>query len=128
MLREKETLAPRKTLRQGLGQRQYPYAGDVGIRRNPKSEGDTVDAAVVSRAFENTCAVVFCNVAGPSDEGFAGRSQVAMPFLGGVELFDSSDEGLKIVELDMDVLDEAEGEYKVRQNLASPGWHYDYRQ
>jgi predicted amidohydrolase len=107
---------------------KYTDAGDVGIKRNPRSEGDFLDAAVVSRAFENTCAVVFCNVGGPSDEGFAGRSQVAMPFLGRVELFSNSDEGMKIVELDMDVLDEAEGEYKVRQDLASPGWHYGYRQ
>lgn len=51
---------------------------------------------------------MFCNVSGPSDEGFAGRFQVAMPFLSRVELFDSSDEGMKVVELDMDVLDETE--------------------
>ncbi|CEJ60564.1 hypothetical protein PMG11_09135 [Penicillium brasilianum] len=107
---------------------RYTDAGDVGIKRNPKSEGDFLDAAVVSRAFENTCAMVFCNVGGPSEDGFAGLSQVAMPFLGRVERFDTSDEGMRIVELDMDVLEEAEGEYKVRQDLATPGWHYGYRQ
>lgn len=102
-------------------------AGDVGLKFNPKSEGDFVDAAVVSRAFENTCAVVFCNVGGPSSEGFAGLSQVALPFLGRIERFDNSDEGVKIVSVDMDVVEEAEGVYKVREDLATPDWHYGYK-
>jgi predicted amidohydrolase len=30
---------------------KYSDAGEVGIKRNPESEGDFLDAAVVSRAF-----------------------------------------------------------------------------
>lgn len=101
-------------------------AGDVALKLNPKSEGDFIDAAVVSRAFENTCAVVFCNVGGPSSEGFAGLSQVAQPFLGRIKRFDNSDEGMKIVSIDMDVVEEAECVYKVREDLATPDWHYGY--
>ncbi|KAJ5689553.1 hypothetical protein N7462_003945 [Penicillium macrosclerotiorum] len=105
---------------------RYSDAGDVGMKLNAKSEGDFVDAAVVSRAFENTCAVVFCNVAGPASEGFAGLSQVALPFLGRVDRFDNSEEGMKIVSVDTNVLEEAENVYKVREDLATPDWHYGY--
>lgn len=105
---------------------KYSDASEVGMKRNPRSEGDFLDAAVVSRAFENTCGVVFCNVGGPSGEGFAGLSQAAMPFLGRVERFEGSEEGMKVVSLDMDVLDEAEGAYKIREDLATPDWHYGY--
>ncbi|KAJ5212990.1 hypothetical protein N7449_000159 [Penicillium cf. viridicatum] len=41
-----------------------------------------LDAALISRACENTCAVVFCNAGGPAEEDFAGLSQVTVPFLG----------------------------------------------
>lgn len=106
---------------------KYTDAGDAGMKRNPKSEREFIDAAVVSRAFENTCAVVFCNVGGPSSEGFAGLSQVAVPFLGCLENFENSDEGMKLVTVDMDILDEAEEQYKVRQDIATSDWHYGYR-
>ncbi|KAJ5134222.1 hypothetical protein N7476_002560 [Penicillium atrosanguineum] len=106
---------------------KYSDAGEVGMKRNPKSEGDFVDAAVVSRAFENTAAVVFCNVAGPIDGGYAGLSQVAMPFLGRIERFKDAEEGMKIVEVDMNILEEAEDVYKIREDMASSDWHYGYR-
>ncbi|KAJ5099394.1 hypothetical protein N7532_006395 [Penicillium argentinense] len=106
---------------------KYSDASEAGLKRNPRSEGDFLDAAVVSRAFENTCAIVFCNVAGPAGEGFAGLSQVAMPFVGQMEKFENSDEGVKYADLDMDILDEAERAYKVREDITSPDWHYSYR-
>lgn len=106
---------------------RYSDACETGLKRNPKSEGVFVNSTVVSRAFENTCAVVFCNVAGPASEGFAGLSQAAMPFLGCVDKFDTCDEGMKVVDLDMSVLEEAEGVYKIREDIATPDWHYGYR-
>ena len=33
-----------------------------------------------------------------------------------------------MVDLDMQILEDAEENYKVRKDLASEGWHYDYRQ
>ena len=38
-----------------------------------------------------------------------------------------SEEGFIVVDLDMSVLDLAEENYKVRQDLASEEWHYSYR-
>ncbi|KAE8375277.1 carbon-nitrogen hydrolase [Aspergillus bertholletiae] len=102
-------------------------AGEVGRRRNPESERVFVDAAVVSRAFENTAAVVFCNVGGAVEEGYAGASQVAMPLLGCAGRVEGCEEGMNIVEVDMGVLDEAEGVYKVREDLGRADWHYGYR-
>lgn len=32
-----------------------------------------------------------------------------------------------VVDLDMQILEDAEENYKVRTDLASEGWHYDYR-
>lgn len=106
---------------------RYSDASEIGLKHNPKSEGVFLDAAIVSRAFENTCAILFCNVAGPESEGFAGLSQVAMPFLGCVDRFDNSDEGMRIVDLDMNILEDAEATYKIREDIATPDWHYGYR-
>jgi hypothetical protein len=70
--------------------------------------------------------VVFCNVAGPENEGFAGLSQVALPFAGCIERFENSQEGMKIVDVDMNILEEAEGAYKIREDIATSDWHYGY--
>lgn len=34
---------------------------------------------------------------------------------------------MSVVDLDMQILEDAEQNYKVRADLASEGWHYDYR-
>jgi hypothetical protein len=36
-------------------------------------------------------------------------------------------EGMAVVDLDMQVLEDAEANYGVRRDIASEGWHYDYR-
>lgn len=99
-------------------------AGDIGMKRNPVSEKIFMDAALTSRAFENTCAVVYCNVGGPVDDGFAGCSQVTVPFLGCIGRVDSSEETVMVVEVGMDVVDEAESVYKIREDMACASWHY----
>lgn len=102
-------------------------AFEAGLKRNPLSEEVFIDSTVVSRAFENTAAVVFCNVAGPAEDGFMGHSQAAAPFMGCLGKLSTSEEGMKIVEVDMDVVDEAESVYKVREDMATLDWHYTYR-
>jgi predicted amidohydrolase len=102
-------------------------ASPVGMQRNRLSEQVFTDSAIVSRAFENTCVVVFCNAGGPAAEDFAGHSQVAIPFIGCIGKLQTSEEGMKLVSVDMDIPDEAETVYKVREDLASPDWHYVYR-
>lgn len=105
---------------------------EVGLMLNPDSEKVFLDSCVVSRAFENTCAVVFCNK--------GGCSQVAMPILGKVKPVEGGGEGagesraeigldedgVSYVEIDLDVLRIAEENYKVREDIQGRGWHYGY--
>ncbi|KAL8898381.1 MAG: hypothetical protein Q9192_002105 [Flavoplaca navasiana] len=100
-----------------------------GLMVNSRSEALFLESAVTSRAFENTCAVVFVNAGGPvgsSRSTYAGLSRVAVPFLGalGDETKDSSEEGMSVVDLDMRHVEEAEANYKVRADLAREDWHY----
>jgi len=41
---------------------------------------------------------------GPSEEGFLGRSGVALPFKGAVCRIESSEEEMRVVEVDLDIL------------------------
>ncbi|KAI1618627.1 carbon-nitrogen hydrolase [Exophiala viscosa] len=83
--------------------------------------------ALVTRAFENTCAILFCNVGGPAEEGYAGLSRAVLPLVGPVEGgFDDGTPGMRIVEVDMKTVDIAEENYKIREDLASDSWHYGY--
>lgn len=52
-----------------------------------------------------------------------------MPFVGalGDETKESGEEGMSIVEMDMQILEEAEKQYKVREDIAREDWHYTYR-
>ena len=52
-----------------------------------------------------------------------------MPFVGalGDETKDSGEEAMSIVNMDMEILEEAEKQYKVREDLAKEDWHYVYR-
>ena len=99
-------------------------AGDVGQKWNPESEKVFMNSALVTRACENTCAIVYCNVGGSKEDGFVGCSQVTAPFLGCVWRAETSEEQMKIIELDMNVVDDAESVYKVREDMASPCWQY----
>ncbi|KAI1274701.1 carbon-nitrogen hydrolase [Xylaria sp. FL0933] len=102
---------------------------DEGYALNPDGEAMFLNSTVVSRAFENTCAVVFVNAGGPPAKGeetsFAGLSQVGVPHLGPLGRLGRA-EGMSIVDLDMDVLRIAEENYKVREDMRAEGWHYAY--
>ncbi|KAL8906328.1 MAG: hypothetical protein Q9207_002103 [Kuettlingeria erythrocarpa] len=105
---------------------------EYGLSVNPRSEALFLESTITSRTFENTCAVVFVNAGGPAgsaNSNYAGLSRVAVPFLGalGDETKDSSAEGMSIVDLDMKHIEEAEANYKVRQDLAREDWYYTYR-
>ncbi|KAH8702007.1 putative hydrolase, carbon-nitrogen family [Talaromyces proteolyticus] len=100
-------------------------ASPAGLKLNPESERLFLDSTLTSRCFENTCAIIFANAAGPSDT-FLGMSRVVLPFIGPVRTM-GSEEGYAVAELDMSVLDVAEDNYKVRQDIKSEGWYYTYR-
>lgn len=94
-----------------------------GLKLNPNYESLVLNTMITSRCFENTCAVVFANAGGPSDT-FVGLSQVALPFVGAVDGIWDSSEGFFIAEIDMEILKQAELNYKVREDMAEKDWHY----
>ena len=98
-----------------------------GREWNPSSEALFLDSLCTTRAFENTCAVIFANAAGSRADGFCGLSQVTVPFIGPIARLGSGDEGMIVVDLDSSVIDAAEANYKIREDLAREDWHYDYR-
>ena len=60
---------------------------------------------------------------------YAGLSRVAVPFVGslGDETKDTNKEGMSVVDVDMELVEEAEKNYKVREDIEGEGWHYTYR-
>jgi predicted amidohydrolase len=94
-----------------------------GLKRNPGFEKLTMQSVLMARAFENTAAIVFVN-AGGVQEGNLGLSQVVMPFLGSVGAPLGHAEGMAIVDLDMEILEDAEQIYRVRQDMAGKTWPY----
>jgi predicted amidohydrolase len=72
-------------------------------------------------------AIVFANAGGPPGHGYAGLSQVVVPFVGPLTRLGSAAEGMSVVDLDMQILEDAEENYQVRADLARDDWHYDYR-
>lgn len=82
---------------------------------------------LTSRAFENTCCVIFVNAGGPASEDYCGLSRVTLPIVGPVAgSFDDSEEGMRVVEVDMEILEVAERNYKIREDLGRDDWHYGY--
>lgn len=58
-----------------------------------------------------------------------GLSRVTLPFVGalGDATKDSAEEGMSVVDIDMEVVEEAERNYGVRGDMAGRNWHYEYR-
>ena len=106
---------------------------EYGLKKNPLSEKLFLESTITARAYENTCAIVFVNAGGAvgatKPGTYAGMSRVAVPFLGalGDETKDSIEEGMSIVDIDMEILEEAENNYKVREDMKRDDWHYTYR-
>lgn len=96
-----------------------------GLKYNPESEAIFLKSTLVSRAYENTCCVVFANAGGKREHGYAGLSMITMPFMGPIAQAEGTDEQIIIGEIDMEILEEAEDNYKVRYDLTRPGFHYD---
>jgi hypothetical protein len=70
---------------------------------------------------------VFANAGGPPGQGYAGLSQVTVPFIGALSKLGGCAEGMAVVDLDLQILEDAEANYHVRMDLMSRDWHYDYR-
>lgn len=92
---------------------------------NPHGEALFTESALITRAFECTAAMVYCNVGGPEEEGFMGLSSVVLPIVGRVKgSLTTADEGVAIVDVDMNVLEVAEQNYKIREDLCKKTFHY----
>ena len=99
----------------------------AGLALNPRAEALFLDSVITARCFESTCAVVLTNAGGPVEKGFAGLSQITVPFIGPLAKLEGSEEGMAVADLDMSVVEEAERCYKVRGDLEREDWHYEYR-
>ncbi len=98
-----------------------------GLAYNKDCEKMFVQSTLVARAFENTAAIIYCNAGGPAEEGFFGCSQVVLPIVGPVPgSFSNSEEGMRIVKVDMRTVDIAEQNYNIREDLRREDWHYGY--
>ncbi|KAM0720938.1 hypothetical protein Q7P37_003223 [Cladosporium fusiforme] len=98
-----------------------------GLAVNPVSEGLFLDSMLTARCFENTCAVVFANAGGPPGKGYAGLSQICVPYAGPLVRLGSCAEGMAVADVDMQIVEDAEENYQVRADIARSDWHYDYR-
>lgn len=83
---------------------------------NKDSEVAFLENVTVARAYENTCAVAFCNS--------FGLSQVAMPILGSLGKLGVEEEGMLIRKVDLETARFAEEYYKVRADYQGEKWHY----
>jgi predicted amidohydrolase len=104
---------------------------EAGLRHNPLSEQLFLESTIVARTFENTCAVVFVNAGAAVGKGkkgsYAGLSQVAVPFKGALPPGTMGrEEGLSVSEVDMQILEDAEENYRVREDMGREEWHYKY--
>jgi hypothetical protein len=86
-----------------------------------------ISFSFVGLRTDDFTAVVFANAAGPAEEGYAGLSQVAVPFIGPLAKLEGCEEDMLVVDLDLSVLEEADRCYGIREDLASEDWHYEYR-
>jgi predicted amidohydrolase len=97
------------------------------MKYGPDVDVKFMQSAVITRSYENTCAIIFCNVGGPKEEGYAGISQVVLPLVGTVPgSFTDGTPGMRVVDVDMRTVDVAEENYKIREDLARQDWHYGY--
>jgi predicted amidohydrolase len=95
----------------------------LGLKLNSDYESMFLNSLITTRCFENSCAVVFANSGGPPDV-YVGLSQVAVPFVGPIAAVKNSSEGMIIADIDLKVLELAEVNYKVREDISRVDWHY----
>lgn len=100
---------------------------EEGLAYNKNAEALFLKSTLVTRAFENTACIIFCNAGGPKEEGYLGLSSVSMPIVGQLpNSFEDAEPGFRVIETDMKLLDIAEANYKIREDLARDDWHYGY--
>jgi len=94
----------------------------VGLRHNPQSEVEMVNALCVARAFENEIVLVYANAAGEVQwehgrERLIGQSQITVPFKGRLNALAHTHEGMFLQRVDTALLHDAELAYEIRKDL-----------
>lgn len=94
----------------------------IGIKHNPNSEQVLVNSLCQARAFENEIVMVYSNAAGnftasKSKDELIGQSQIAIPFKGNLKSLEHNREEMFIQEVNLQVLNDAERVYKIREDL-----------
>ena len=101
-------------------------ASDAGRAQNPSAPSLFLDSVLTARTYENTCAVVFANAGGRPGGNYCGLSQVTAPYVGPLARLGTSAEGMAVVDLDMQIVEDAEANYEIRADLARSEWPYMY--
>jgi predicted amidohydrolase len=109
----------------------YEDAGK-GLKYDPDSEVNLVNALCIARAFENEIVLVYANAAGrvtheDNIETLIGQSQVTVPFKGALARIEHNHEEMFHVLVNKDILRDAEEAYEIRKdlkigNLFYPSW------
>ena len=91
----------------------YDEIAESMLALNPECEREQMDAMCITRALENTIALVYCNAAGTmsyakgSPDTLIGHSQITMPVLGAVTRMHHNDEMMIVQSIDLSPLDQA---------------------
>ena len=101
-------------------------ASEAGRAYNPSAPSLFLDSTLTARTYENTCAVVFANAGGKPGGNYCGLSQVTAPYVGPLVRLGSPAEGMAVVDLDMQIVEDAETNYSIRSDLAGSDWPYVY--
>ncbi|WOO82226.1 putative nitrilase [Vanrija pseudolonga] len=81
-------------------------------------ETSVLSALSYARSFETETVWVLSNAGGPAEEGFMGGSAVWAPLRGRVGGFPKSEVGVRLVEVDIDVLNDGRDLYKIREDAS----------
>lgn len=88
----------------------------AALARNPDCEMTFIQATTVARAFENTCAVAFCNA--------GGATLLAQPIVGAQGMLAPGEARTSFVEFDAELVALADQNYKIKADMARANWHY----
>lgn len=102
----------------------YEEIAASGLKRNPKSEQNLIDAVAATRATENNIIFVYGNAAGitknpnSSVDTLIGHSQISMPFVGAIKKLKHNREEMFVQEVDTDILKLADSVYRFHEDVA----------
>ncbi len=93
-----------------------------GQKYNEDAEITLTNTLCSTRAFEANAALVYCNSAGKLILGkyngdLIGNSQITMPYVGPIKKLNHNSEEMFIQEIDLDLLNDSEKDYKLRKDL-----------